>query len=96
MKPPVRLAIVSAALVVIGISVYGWHRWTICPMRAVVSDSSPKPRLNERQIATEEMPAFAAVLTKHGEPYSKNVDTILITPRLYFDRELRWNYTSKR
>ena len=96
MKPPVRLGIISAALVVIGLSIHGWHRWPICPMRAVESDFAPEPRLHERTITTAEMPAFVAVLTEYGEPHSESGDTILITPRLYFDRELRWNYTSKR
>jgi hypothetical protein len=96
MKPPVRLAAFAGGLVIAGLSVYSWHRWPICPMQAVTSDSAPEPRLHERPIAADEIAAFAAVLAKYGEPYSERADGILITPRLYFDRELRWNYTSKR
>ena len=96
MKPQARVAIVAGGLVIAGLSVYSWHRWPICPMRAVTSDSAPEPRLRDRSIAVDELPAFATVLAQYGEPYSERADRILITPRLYFDRELRWNYTSKR
>ena len=96
MKPQARLAVFAGGLVIAGLLVYSWHRCPICPMQAVTSDSAPEPRLHQRPIAADELPAFAAVLARYGEPYSERADRILITPKLYFDRELRWNYTSKR
>ncbi len=96
MKPQTRLAVVAGGLVIAGLLVWSWYRWPICPMLAVASDSAPEPRLHQRPIAADELPAFAAVLARYGEPYSERADRILITPKLYFDRELRWNYTSKR
>jgi hypothetical protein len=65
-------------------------------MRAVTSDQAPEPRLHEREITVDELAAFADVLSKYGERFSETPNRILITPRLYFDQELRWNYTSKR
>ena len=96
MKPPVRFAIVGAAVGTIVLSIYAWNYWPVCRLRAVVSDHAPEPRLHERPITLEEKTAFAQVLAKHGEPYAERSETILITPRLYFDTELRWNNTSKK
>lgn len=81
---------------IVCLAVFGWDRFTICPFRAVVSDQGPDHVLSEFPVSKEEKAAFAAVLSQYGERYRETSDGIWITPRLYFDKELRWNYTSKK
>ena len=90
-----RLLFFTLALVVAGTTFHGWHRWAVCPLYAVVSDGAPEPRLVEQRVAPEEIPAFAELLARHGQHHVVTPSGIRITPALYFDRELLWNYTSK-
>ena len=61
-----------------------------------MGDEAPESRGIERPVQHEVRAAFTAVLGRYGERYQQTKEGILITPRLYFDNELRWNYTTKK
>ena len=92
MKTLGKIAIVAGATAVPFVG-YGWRHLPVLPFRAVTS--SPTSSLHEQPMKKEEKPAIAAVLRRYGERYAETEDTIWITPGLFFDRDLRWNYTSK-
>jgi hypothetical protein len=83
------------SLVGLALAVYCYFQAPILPFRTVVSGGGPDHILTESALKKEEKQAVAAVLDGYGVRHFQTKSSILITPRLFFDRELRWNYTSK-
>jgi len=72
-----------------------WTRIPFLPFYAVYHDGSDRHQLYEKVIPRESHEAFEHVLIAYRQPYWISAERILIVPKLYFDRELRWNYTSR-
>ncbi len=83
------------AIALIGLVFWSYSRAPIFPFRTVVSDRGPNHVLNEASLKKEEKKKIIAVLDRYGEIYHETDTSVWITPRLFFDKELRWNYTSK-
>jgi hypothetical protein len=67
----------------------------VLPFRTGVAVHGPNHTLTEAPLKKEEKQAVAAVLNSYSVRYVQTESSILITPCLFFDREMRWNYTSK-
>ena len=69
----------------------------LIPFECVYHDGTGAHCLLGQPIQSPEQSArVAAVLKRYDEPYWRPGDVIVLVPlALAFDRELRWNYTSK-
>lgn len=74
---------------------FAYFQAPILPFRTVVSDYGPNHILTEVSLKKVEKQAVAAVLDRYSVRYLQTESSILITPQLYFDREMRWNFTRK-
>ena len=80
---------------IITLGCWSYFQAPIMPFRPVVSDFGANHVLTEIPLKKEEKKAILAVLESYGEVCRETETSLWISPRLYFDRELRWNYTSK-
>src|ERR1051326_431498 len=88
------ILLVSAGVAMLGAFV-AYHELPLLPFRPVVSDAGPNHVLTESTLGKDQKSAIIGVLARYEERYCDYGDSIWITPKLYFDKELRWNYTSK-
>lgn len=78
-----------------GVAIVTWFLIPILPFRAVFHDGSAHHNLSTSTLRPEDRAKIELVLKKYGEHYWTTDTGILITPQLFFDPQLRWNYTSK-
>jgi hypothetical protein len=83
------------SLTVLGLIVFCYFQAPILPFRSVTFIGGPDHILSDTPLKKEEQQAVAAVLEGYGVRHLQTESGILVTPRLFFDREMRWNYTSK-
>lgn len=90
-----KATILVGSVAALALATFAYFQVPILPFRTVVSDYGPNHILTEAPLKKEEKQAVAAVLDRYSVRYLQTESLILITPQLYFDRELRWNFTSK-
>ena len=74
---------------------FSWNLATICPFVAVYHDGSGDHNLIEIEIKENDIKPLHIVLDQYEENFRVKGDKLFIAPRLYFDEQLRWNYSSK-
>ena len=92
-----RRILLAVSLGAIVIAALCYNFVPVIPFAAASHDGTGAHRLIERSLGGKaEVEAVASVLSQYGERYSITSDSrLLITLRLFLDKELRWNYTSK-
>lgn len=93
MKKKITIGLVGIALIVaFGFS---WNFATVCPFVAVYHDGTGDHNLVEIEIKEDDIKPLHIVMDRHEEHFRVKGDEIFITPKLYFNEQLRWNYSSK-
>ena len=90
-----RAKVLFSSTAAVAVVALAYFQAPLLPFRTVVSDHGPTHILTEAPLKKEEKQAVAAVLDRYSVRYLQTESSILITPQLFFDRELRWNFTSK-
>ncbi|WP_269539043.1 hypothetical protein [Cerasicoccus fimbriatus] len=74
---------------------FSWNFATVCLFVAVYHDGTGEHNLIEAEIKEDDIKLLHIVLDQYEEDFRVKGDKIYITPRLYFNEQLRWNYSSK-
>ncbi len=92
----VYIVLVTSVLIVVASSLYAWYNAPVMPFRPVRMDSHQQLQVHNEALTRMRADSVEGVLQRYHETYRRSdTNTVLITPSLYSDTELMWNYTSK-
>ena len=90
-----KITIGFTAIVPITAFALFWNVATVCPFVGVYHDGTGEHNLIEIEISEDDIKPLHIVLDRYEENFRVKGDKLFIAPRLYFDEQLRWNYSSK-
>lgn len=92
-----KMMIIIFFLLIIPLAI--WYWLPICPIRLffyVEKEQEQKIiEINYNDIYDFNAEPLVKILSYYKEPFFMYKNNVMITPKLYFDRELLWNYTTK-
>jgi len=96
---PKKVKITLCFVLIFGIFGALWFTIPICPMRPVfniwVGHEQKLVMASSTHLSSHNIELLTKVLANNDEPYCIVGNKVMITFRLFFDKELLWNYTIK-
>jgi len=74
---------------------YVWFAVPLVDFKVVYHNGSDENFLYERQLRETECEDLVKTLNKYNAVYESDGRSVKMTLQLYFDKEMRWNYSSK-
>lgn len=96
---PKKNKTLSCLALILGMLWALWYAIPICQLRPVfnvlVGHEQRLVVAASANLSSHNVKVFTKILAKYDEAYCIMGNKIMITPKLFFDKELLWNYTTK-
>ena len=93
MKRKIKFLIIGVIIIIFAIAVLFLP---VFPFKTVIHNGSGENFLIEKTLTNEaQINSICMTLERYGECYWKTKNKLRVPIKLYFDKDLRWNYTSK-